>query len=96
MGYGLRMTIDPASHRSTRAELREELRLPLDVGRILCLEWQGTEHRTESLMFVYDGGVLGDASTILLPADELRSFRFVQRSEIDGLMNERLGLFLKR
>lgn len=139
MRYGLRMTMDPVSYRSTRPtkrmaagavvldaqgrvllveptykvswelpggsveadespraacarELREELGLPLDVGRMLCMEWQGAEpDRTEGLMFVYDGGVLRDASTIRVPEDELRSFRFVQRSEIDGLMSERLS-----
>ena len=42
-------------------EVAEELGLRLNVGRLLCMEWQGPEpDRSESLMFIYDGGVLAD------------------------------------
>lgn len=80
------------SPRTTCArEVREELGLSRPVGRLLCLEWQGPEpDRTESLMFIYDGGVLDDPSTIRLPADELASSRFVDPDEMDGLMVARL------
>lgn len=73
-------------------EVEEELGLRRDVGRLLCVEWQGPEpDRTESLMFVYDGGVLADPSRIRLPADELASFRFVEPDELDALLVERLA-----
>jgi 8-oxo-dGTP pyrophosphatase MutT (NUDIX family) len=73
-------------------EVEEELGLRREVGRLLCLEWQGPEpDRTESLMFVYDGGVLADPSRIRLPADELASFRFVEPDELDALLVERLA-----
>ncbi len=59
---------------------------------MLSVEWQGPEpDRTESLMFVYDGGVLPDGSAICLPTDELRSFRFVAPPELGVLMSERLA-----
>ena len=71
--------------------MNEELGLTRDVGRLLCIEWQGPEpDRSESLMFVFDGGVLADPSTIKLPADELVSFRFVDPDQLDNLMVERL------
>ena len=55
------------------------------------MEWQGPEpDRSESLMFVYDGGVLSDPSTIRLAPDELASFRFVEPDELDTLMVDRL------
>jgi 8-oxo-dGTP diphosphatase len=64
----------------------------LNVGRLLCMEWQGPEpDRTESIMLVYDGGKLADPSGICLPVDELRSFRFVEQELIGQLMNERLA-----
>ena len=72
--------------------MAEELGLGLQVGRLLCFEWQGPEPgRTESLMFVYDGGVLPGAAAIRLAADELVSFRFVGAEDLDGLMSERLA-----
>ena len=73
-------------------ELLEELGLDLPVGRMLCFEWQGPEpDRTESLMLVFDGGVLPAGATITLPADELASYRFVEPEELSGLMIERLS-----
>lgn len=81
------------SPRATCArEVGEELGLALDVGRLLCLEWQGPEPGlTESVMLVYDGGVLADGSGIRLPAHELRSFRFVEAEELDALLVPRLS-----
>lgn len=81
------------SPRATCArEVEEELGLSRPVGRLLCLEWQGPEQgSTESLMLVYDGGVLADPASIRLPPDELASFRFVHPDELDGLMVARLA-----
>src|SRR4051812_41647891 len=60
-------------------EALEELGVEFAAGRLLCVEWQGPEpDRTESLMWIYDGGVV-DADLldrIQLPADELASYRF--------------------
>lgn len=73
-------------------EIEEELGLTVDVGRLLCLEWQGPEpDRTESVMFVYDGGVLRNPDVIRLPSNELASFRFVEPAELDTLMPARLA-----
>ena len=81
------------SPRATCArEVEEELGLTRAVGRLLCMEWQGPEpDRSESLMFIYDGGVLSDASTIRLPSNELALFRFVAPDEMDALMVARLA-----
>ncbi len=82
---------DESPRAACYREVNEELGLTRDVGRLLCIEWQGPEpDRSESLMFVFDGGVLADPSTIKLPADELVSFRFVDPDQLDNLMVERL------
>lgn len=82
---------DESPRTTCLREVKEELGLTRAVGRLLCIEWQGPEpDRSESLMFIYDGGVLSDPSTIHLPPDELASFRFVDPSEMDALMVERL------
>ena len=82
---------DESPREACRREVREELGCDLPVGRLLCIEWQGPEpDRTESLMFVYDGGELGDEQ-IRLPADELSGYAFVSAHELDTLMVERLA-----
>ncbi len=73
-------------------ELLEELGLRMQVGRLLCIEWQGPEpDRTESLMLVYDGGVLPAGMRFSLPAKELAGYRFVEADELDAFMAERLA-----
>ncbi len=82
---------DESPRAACARELQEELGLTHDVGRLLCMEWQGPEpDRSESLMFIYDAGVLPDPSSIRLAADELASFRFVESDELDKLMVDRL------
>ena len=83
---------DESPRAACTRELEEELGLRREVGRLLCLEWQGPEpDRTESLMLVYDGGLVADPSTIRLAADELASYRFVEVGELDALLVERLA-----
>lgn len=72
-------------------EVEEELGLRLEIGRLLCIEWQGPEaERSESLMLVYDGGVLTDTSDVRLPSDELASFGFLGADELDTVTVSRL------
>ena len=79
-----------------RRECREELGLEIDTGRLLVLEHQTEQgERGDSIMFVYDGGVIRDASTIRLPADELRSFRFVEPDELGDITSERIARRVK-
>lgn len=81
---------DESPRMGCRREVAEELGLDLPVGPMLCFEWQGPEpERTESLMIVFDGGVLPEGAQITLPADELASYRFVAAAELPMLMAER-------
>ncbi len=83
---------DESPRAACRRELREELGLPLEPGRLLCWEWQHAEDdRTESLMFVYDGGVLPPDARLHLPADELSAYRFVPVEELGEVTVERLA-----
>ncbi|MDQ3096719.1 MAG: NUDIX hydrolase [Chloroflexota bacterium] len=73
-------------------ECREELGIDVAVGRLLV-----TEHQTEdsfkgdSIMYIYDGGVVSDPGTIRIAADEIRSFRFVQPDDLHALMTAKLA-----
>jgi 8-oxo-dGTP diphosphatase len=58
----------------------------------VCIEWQGPEpDRTESVMLVYDGGILPENAEIQLPPDELASFRFLTSEELDAVTSHRIS-----
>jgi ADP-ribose pyrophosphatase YjhB (NUDIX family) len=83
---------DESPRAACRRELREELGLAIEPGRLLCWEWQHAEaDRTESMMFVYDGGLLPHDAVLRLPADELASYRFVAVEQLGEVTVERLA-----
>ena len=73
--------------------LAEELGLDLQPGRLLVLEWQGPElDRTESLMLLYDGGVIDQ---LTLPQQELEACVFVAPADLDVHLVPRLARRLR-
>lgn len=85
---------DESPRAACERELQEELGVSLSLGRMLCMEWQGPEpDRVESLMFLYDGGVL--RASIQLAADELLSSSFVQPQDLDRYLTSRLSRRVK-
>lgn len=66
-------------------EIKEELDISLDVNCLLCVDYNATtDTRLESLMFIFDGGVLtpSEIASIKLQADELLSFQFFDRNHL--------------
>src|SRR3954467_5168281 len=64
---------DESPHAAVVRELKEELGLLVQPGRLLVVDWVPPRPgRTEGLMMVFDGGVLTPSQTeqIRLPADE--------------------------
>ncbi len=60
-------------------EIKEELDLERKVGKLLVVDYNDeTEEKTESLMFIFDGGLLtsSEIESIKLCQDELSEFRF--------------------
>lgn len=87
--------VDESPRAACGRELREELGLNVPVGRLLVMEWQAPEpERTESMMFLYDGGVL-DSERIVLATEELRSYAFVAPADLDDHLVERLARRLR-
>ncbi len=79
------------AHAACVRECQEELGLTLAVGRILVVEHQtGLGERGDSIMFIYDGGVLDPTQQVRLPADELRSYSYVRADELGTCMGFRL------
>jgi len=70
---------DESPKACCQREVAEELGLKLEIGRLLLVDYNApTDEKTESLMFLFDGGILSQAAIggILLQDQELLSFRF--------------------
>ncbi|MBO0890195.1 MAG: GNAT family N-acetyltransferase [Acidothermales bacterium] len=83
---------DESPRDGCRREVREELGLDRPVGGLLCVDWElPALPKTEGVVLVFDGGIVGDeqAASIVLPVDELRSWRWVERDELPRLMAPR-------
>jgi ADP-ribose pyrophosphatase YjhB (NUDIX family) len=73
-------------------ECAEELGIEPRIGRLLALEFKSEpEPMGDSIMFIYDGGVLSEPATISLQETELRCFRFVVPEELEALVSPRLA-----
>lgn len=74
-------------------ECREELGIDVAVGRLLVLDHQTDEgDRGDSIMFVYDGGVVDEAALRAVPAsEEGRGVILVDPADLDGATIPRLA-----
>lgn len=66
-------------HRAAERELREELGLDLSLGTMLVVDWVAPHGPwDDSLMFIFDGGVLDDRqiASLRVVDPEIRAFRF--------------------
>ncbi|MDQ2740666.1 MAG: NUDIX hydrolase [Actinomycetota bacterium] len=76
---------------AARRECLEELGIPVQVGRLLVVEHQTLPGRGDSIMFIYEGGVIPAGTRLKLPPAELRSCRFVAPDELDTITVPRLA-----
>jgi 8-oxo-dGTP pyrophosphatase MutT (NUDIX family)/predicted kinase len=82
---------EPPTRAAVR-EVAEELGLDLGTGstlRLLVVDWEPPRPpRYGGLRLLFDGGTLPDevAGSLLLPASELRDWRFVSESQAQGLL----------
>jgi len=73
-------------------ELREEIGLDIDLGSLLVMMHATLPApRGDSIMFVYDGGMIEDTSRIALDASELASYRFVAPADLTTVLSPRLA-----
>jgi 8-oxo-dGTP pyrophosphatase MutT (NUDIX family) len=83
-----------APRQAAIRETKEELGKTISPGRLLVVDWVPPRpDRTEGVMFVYDGGLLDGQSTadIHLPTDELASWAWCDRDQIQQRMEPRLA-----
>ena len=85
---------EESPHAACRREVEEEVSLDRPVGRVLAVDWVPAEgERTEELIIIYDGGVLGaaDIAAIACPDDELEGFAFFHPAEVDAHVRPVVG-----
>jgi ADP-ribose pyrophosphatase YjhB (NUDIX family) len=85
---------DESPHAAVARELKEELGLPMQPGRLLVTDWVPPRpDRTEGLMLVFDGGILAPEQTaqIRLPAEELRDWAWCTEREAGERLSELLA-----
>ncbi len=85
---------DESPRAAAVRELKEELSLDLEPGRLLVTDWVPPRPgRTEGLMLLFDGGVLtpDQAARIEIPADELRGWAWCTEREAAGRLSDLLA-----
>lgn len=85
---------DESPRQGCEREVLEELGLIVDVQQLLCIDYmQRDEIRTESVQFVFYGGVLdqGQIDSIRLQESELSEYRFVPIEEALELLTVTLS-----
>jgi 8-oxo-dGTP pyrophosphatase MutT (NUDIX family) len=85
---------DESPHAAACREVREELGVALPVGRLLAVDWVPPQRgRTESVVIVFDGGVLsaGEIGALRVPPEELRSLAWHPVAEAAGLLSPLLA-----
>jgi len=85
---------DESPYTAVIRELKEELNLSVQPGRLLLTDWVPPQpDRTEGLMLVFDGGILtsAQAEQIRLPAEELRSWAWCGEREAGERLSELLA-----
>jgi ADP-ribose pyrophosphatase YjhB (NUDIX family) len=74
-------------------EIREELGLDQPIGRMLVVDYNTPYgEKTESLMFIYDGGLVDEAAlaTIHLQAEELEDYDLFAADKLPKVMSRSL------
>lgn len=73
-------------------EIKEELGLVRNVGRLLIVDWAPSPNEGDKILFIFEGGGI-DAeshSQLQLPAAELSEVRYFDRAQLPSVFSERL------
>lgn len=82
--------LNESPRKCAEREIKEEIGLDKKITTLLCVDYQDPyDIRTESLMFIFDGGFLSDddISSIKLDGKELVGFKFATTDEMKGVLN---------
>jgi ADP-ribose pyrophosphatase YjhB (NUDIX family) len=73
-------------------EVKEELGLDRQVGRLLVVDWAPSDKEGDKVLFVFDGGPLleTDLSEVVLQSDELSHVSFHTPANLANALDQRL------
>lgn len=71
-------------------EVREELGVPVEPGRLLAVDWAPRDGEGDKLLFLFDGGYL-DTTETTLQATEIGDVRYHRSDRLHALMPARLA-----
>lgn len=73
-------------------EVKEELGLDRQIGRLLVVDWAPSTGEGDKILFVFDGGEIDqdERSRITLPRDELMDLDFLSADSLDQHLGDRL------
>jgi len=76
-----------------RREVKEELGLDIEPGRLLVVDWAPAPPVGDKVLFVFDGGVLDAAKldTIIFADGEIASYAFVAPDAVSPRVPDRLA-----
>jgi 8-oxo-dGTP diphosphatase len=75
---------DESPRAAARREVKEELGLDVEIGRLLAVDWVPPGRRPDDGLMLLYGCREVDASRIVLPSEELRSWRWCDAAAIDS------------
>jgi ADP-ribose pyrophosphatase YjhB (NUDIX family) len=81
-------------HIGCAREVREEIGLSVDIGRLLVVDWIAADgdRPRPTVAFLFDGGVLADGpGEIVLQESELDDWRFIAADELGNWLPPRLA-----
>lgn len=82
--------LNESPRKAAEREIQEELDLSKSLTKLLCVDYQDpSDVKTESLMFIFDGGILSDdeIKSIKLDGKELLEFRLVSVDDAGKLLS---------
>ncbi|WP_205326981.1 NUDIX hydrolase [Glycomyces sp. YM15] len=80
--------LDESPRDTAAREVKEELGLVVEPGRLVCIDYVPATSRTEGIIFVFDGGRLTPEQTdaIILDATEIESWSWCTVEEVHERM----------
>ena len=82
--------LNESPRKAVEREIKEEIGLDKRLSKLLCLDYQDPyDIKTESLMFIFDGGILSqdDIASIKLDGKELIEFKLAPLDEACKLLS---------
>ena len=77
-----------------RREIKEEVGLDLEVGRLLCVDYGPKD--SDSIHLTFDCGRVGDSAQISYPDNEIVEHRFVSEKETSSLLRPKGAFRMRR